>query len=245
MRNLTKYVLGVAAKSNIEKRQVGCIIVGDHGRIYAEGFNDEESHAEAHACEDLIAEGDYNAKLNGKLTAYVTHQPCPACAKLLIERNVEDVVIVDAFMKFDTDKLRFDLIDGSFGNFILDLAKFNMPVPAKKIKSLLYSYSKYPEEKAGFVYYLKNIIDTVASQYADFNRFETGLATVLTFGASKYKANNWRKCTDTGRYLAACHRHLNAILCGEELDPETGFRHWDHISTNLMFLYTLGLHYDD
>ena len=69
---------------------------------------------------------------------------------------------------------------------------------------------------------------------------EKDLAEVLTFGARKYKPNNWRNCNDTGRYLAAAIRHGRAIIEGESTDSESGLKHKAHLATNLMFLFCLG-----
>lgn len=63
-----------------------------------------------------------------------------------------------------------------------------------------------------------------------------GLATVLTFGAKKYAANNWRKGISNTRLIAALLRHLFAIQRGENIDPESGLPHIDHVGCCWMFL---------
>lgn len=65
------------------------------------------------------------------------------------------------------------------------------------------------------------------------------LAQVLTFGAKKYEAHNWRKGISKGRLLAAALRHLFAYLGGQDKDPETGLSHVGHAMCCCMFL--LGL----
>ncbi len=65
-----------------------------------------------------------------------------------------------------------------------------------------------------------------------------GLARVLTFGALKYDAHNWRKGIVYSRVIAALHRHLAAFEDGEDLDPESGFSHIDHLLCNAAFLAT-------
>ena len=65
------------------------------------------------------------------------------------------------------------------------------------------------------------------------------LAQVLTFGASKYAAHNWRKGISKSRLLAAALRHLFAYLSGEDKDPESGLSHVAHAMCCCMFL--LGL----
>ena len=63
-----------------------------------------------------------------------------------------------------------------------------------------------------------------------------GLAKVLTFGANKYAANNWRNGIAYSRIISSLLRHLSAIQRGEITDPESGLPHIDHIGCNWMFL---------
>lgn len=65
------------------------------------------------------------------------------------------------------------------------------------------------------------------------------LSLVLTFGANKYAAHNWRKGIAKSRLLAAALRHLFAYLKGEDKDPESGLSHVAHAMCCCMFL--LGL----
>lgn len=62
------------------------------------------------------------------------------------------------------------------------------------------------------------------------------LAQVLTFGASKYAAHNWRKGIAYSRLIAAALRHINAISAGDDLDSETGLPHAAHAMCCMMFL---------
>ena len=63
-----------------------------------------------------------------------------------------------------------------------------------------------------------------------------GLAAVLTFGAKKYAADNWRSGINNSRLIASLLRHLFAIMRGEYIDPESGLPHIDHVGCNWMFL---------
>jgi|LWDU01.1.fsa_nt_gi hypothetical protein len=65
------------------------------------------------------------------------------------------------------------------------------------------------------------------------------MAKVLTYGAHKYEANNWRKVDDPDRYIAALYRHLELYRSGEATDTESGFSHLEHAITNLAFLIEL------
>ena len=68
------------------------------------------------------------------------------------------------------------------------------------------------------------------------HEFITQTAEVLTVGANKYGANNWRAGADWSRYFSAMQRHLWAFKSGEDLDPETGLSHLAHAACCLSFL---------
>lgn len=63
-----------------------------------------------------------------------------------------------------------------------------------------------------------------------------GLAKVLTFGAKKYAAHNWRGGLSYSRLVAALLRHTFAIMRGERTDPESNLPHIDHVQCCAMFL---------
>jgi hypothetical protein len=63
-----------------------------------------------------------------------------------------------------------------------------------------------------------------------------GLGRVLQFGAQKYAAHNWRGGISYSRLIAAALRHTFAIMRGEDLDPESGLPHVDHLGCCWMFL---------
>ena len=64
------------------------------------------------------------------------------------------------------------------------------------------------------------------------------IAKVLTFGAKKYSAHNWRKGTQWSRYYDATLRHLLAWSAREKADPETGLSHLAHAGCCILFLLT-------
>lgn len=64
----------------------------------------------------------------------------------------------------------------------------------------------------------------------------TEIAKVLTFGAKKYEANNWRQGIRWSRVLGATIRHIFAYLHGEDKDPESGLSHLAHAGCCIMFL---------
>lgn len=62
-----------------------------------------------------------------------------------------------------------------------------------------------------------------------------GVGRVLTFGARKYAAHNWRQGLHQSRVLGAALRHVVAFLGGEDRDADTGLSHLYHASCELMF----------
>jgi hypothetical protein len=69
-------------------------------------------------------------------------------------------------------------------------------------------------------------------------KFIQGLGEILTFGANKYSANNWKNMgpDDVERVKGALLRHLMEYMDGTEFDSETGKSHLYHAACNLMFL---------
>lgn len=63
-----------------------------------------------------------------------------------------------------------------------------------------------------------------------------GLGLILTHGASKYAAHNWRKGMDWSRLIAAAKRHISAFERGENIDPDSGLPHIDHAAACIHFL---------
>ncbi len=75
----------------------------------------------------------------------------------------------------------------------------------------------------------KNRLDLLSSRWVE------GVGQVLTFGARKYSAHNWRKGIARSRLLGAALRHIFSYLRGEDFDPETNLLHLYHASCCLMF----------
>ena len=70
------------------------------------------------------------------------------------------------------------------------------------------------------------------------------MADVLTFGAEKYDAHNWRKGLEHSRLYAAAQRHLTAYWSGETMDPESGLNHLAHAMTDIAMILGLPGHDD-
>lgn len=75
--------------------------------------------------------------------------------------------------------------------------------------------------------------------------FLIGVGDVLTFGAKKYDAHNWRGGIKYSRLIAATLRHLFAIMRGEDVDVESGLSHAYHIGCDIMFLSWMMNHRKD
>lgn len=192
-----KAAVEAAANSTAFKRKVGAVVVDALGKIQGTGWNynlqdasgpcedangktlDSVIHAEAAAINNMKQR---EGSPIGPLTMYVTHEPCEGCLAAIKAAGIECIEVVGEFLKFDTSKLRYDLI------------------PPSAMKAL---------------------------------------AKVLTYGAKKYKPNNWQTVDDTERYVGALYRHLEAWRQGEINDTESGCTHLEHALTNLAFLIEL------
>lgn len=64
----------------------------------------------------------------------------------------------------------------------------------------------------------------------------TEIAKVLTFGAEKYDAHNWRGGLKQSRLIASALRHLLAYNDGEDNDPESGLPHLAHLGCCVVFM---------
>lgn len=56
-----------------------------------------------------------------------------------------------------------------------------------------------------------------------------GECKVWEYGANKYAPGNWLKGQSLVKALDSVFRHASALLNGEDLDPETGLPHCDHL----------------
>lgn len=65
------------------------------------------------------------------------------------------------------------------------------------------------------------------------------LARVLQQGAERYGEHNWEAGIGFNRLGNALQRHLLAWRMGEDIDPESGLPHLDHVFCNAMFLAVL------
>lgn len=65
------------------------------------------------------------------------------------------------------------------------------------------------------------------------------LTCVLTFGAQKYGADNWREGIQYRRLIGACLRHIFAWMRGIDADDESGLHHLAHAMCCLMFIIGL------
>lgn len=72
------------------------------------------------------------------------------------------------------------------------------------------------------------------------------VAKVLTLGAKKYSAYNWKNSIPgerdrKTRLLASVLRHINAHLRGEVLDDESGLPHLAHAASTILMVLELQL----
>ena len=67
----------------------------------------------------------------------------------------------------------------------------------------------------------------------------TALARVLQQGAERYGPHNWETGIKYSRLYDALERHLQAWRAGEDIDPDSGLPHLEHVFCNAMFLAVL------
>lgn len=102
----------VAMKSK-DTTKVGCVIVGQDHEILATGFNGapigvadrlerpEKYRFTSHAEQNAVSFAARNGHALRGSTAYVTHHPCSACARSLIQAGIRCVVVGDGVTHMD------------------------------------------------------------------------------------------------------------------------------------------------
>lgn len=63
-----------------------------------------------------------------------------------------------------------------------------------------------------------------------------GVADVCKYGEKKYERFNYLKGANVQQYVDCLLRHLTAFYNGEDLDPDSGNRHVDHVTWNALML---------
>ncbi len=71
----------------------------------------------------------------------------------------------------------------------------------------------------------------------------TETAKALKCGADKYGLWNWRENkVEIMTYLGAMRRHIDAVIDGEDIDPESGAHHLGHVAAGCAIVLDAGRH---
>ena len=72
-----------------------------------------------------------------------------------------------------------------------------------------------------------------------------GVSQVAAFGAHKYSRYNWKKGMGHMGLVDSLLRHLTSYSEGEDIDPESGQKHVDHVAWNALALAEMVVHSPD
>ena len=73
--------------------------------------------------------------------------------------------------------------------------------------------------------------------------FNEAVAAALNHGADKYGPWNWRENkVEMMTYIGAIRRHADAVLSGEDIDPDSGVHHLGHIAASCAIVLDAGKH---
>ena len=107
------FVVSIAERSPDPKFQVGAVIVtDDNTQVLALGYNgdhkggpnqrDSMEHGQSgfiHAEVNALIKMDYNNPKDKKM--YLTHAPCPVCAKCIINAGIKEVYYLDNYITLE------------------------------------------------------------------------------------------------------------------------------------------------
>ena len=107
------FVLSISKRSPDPKFQVGAVIItSDNTQVLALGYNgdhkggpnqrDSMKHGKSgfiHAEVNALIKMDYNNPKDKKM--YLTHAPCPVCAKCIINAGIKEVYYLDNYVTLE------------------------------------------------------------------------------------------------------------------------------------------------
>ena len=206
-------LLKEAGKSLCAKRKVGAIIYHSESReIVARGHN-HNTDPITDICEDC----------NGNTLSTVVHAEIAAINELekLFPRAALNIVMPTFVMAITCEPC----------------AECKEAMKAKNIHYIVCTFPFTSEF-------------TESAEPAKFTKYDSGkwdptivspdmihaIAKVMEFGAQKYGRDNWRKCENPEKLLAATLRHIHAHQKGEVLDTDSDLPHLHHALCNLAFI---------
>lgn len=166
-------------------------------------------------------------------------------------KRFERMVRGEELARFNSGKPKYSYIDFRLFNQMLAESDYNLITASalqyvshakNALSKVCFSNGVKQQEALGalqsLIYKASLAVNNITTTGAIISlKAFTSTADVLEYGAKKYARNNWRKLSPEPLAAAdSMYRHIDALLQGEELDPESNLPHLGHIMCNVMFL---------
>lgn len=161
-------------------------------------------------------------------------------------------------LRYNTDKLRFDLIPLDVLKQFINVNQQNIHI--EEAFEMFQGGKDYSEHGCSYISIIGHnllqelCIDLTGARFDATNIFSLPkqileeIANVFTMGAKKYAPHNWTKGASWLETFGSLLRHYRKYCSGDRSDEESGFHHLAHAVVNAIFIckfYELAPWYDD
>lgn len=194
--------------------------------------------------EDLMNPGNKGQIIAKSYQEFINE--CPVDTNGFIFSINDDIVsiqtIEDSFsdggMKFDSDKTRFTLVPVTYFYDLFEHPRDSAMKDNSQFQvftDILSEYQDIHEDLSDVTEYINEVFHMAANGRSEQELF-IAIADLYSFGAKKYADNSW-KGVSVDRYIDALGRHI--IKGSENIDDDSGMKHWVHILWNCIAVYYL------